>query len=84
MVAPSRPWAGFFKSKIMTKQERKEFLSKPAPDNAMLAAQKIAALGSDKRYQIATGLKRLKDALTEEWAKGLTLGELLEAIEMIK
>lgn len=68
----------------MTNQERKEFLSKPCEDNITWAAQQIAALNSDKRYQITVGFKRLKEVLYNGWAKELTLNELSEAIEMIK
>lgn len=68
----------------MTKQEREGFLNKPCEDNITWAAQEIAALNPDKRYQITVGLKRLKEVLYKSWAKELTLNELLEAIEMIK
>lgn len=68
----------------MTKQERDEFLNKPCEDNVTWAAQTIAALNSDKRYQITVGLKRLNEVLCKSWAKELTLKELLEAMEMIK
>jgi hypothetical protein len=68
----------------MTKEERKEFLSKPCEDNTTWAAQQIAMLNSDRRYQIAVGLKRLNEVLYKSWAKDLTLKELLEAMEMIK
>jgi hypothetical protein len=68
----------------MTNQERKDFLSKPCEDNITWAAQQIAALNSDRRYQITVGLKRLDEVLYKSWAKDLTLKELLEAIEMIK
>ena len=68
----------------MTKKEREQFLSKPCEDNTTWVAQQIAALKPDKRYQITVGLKRLKEVLYKEWAKELTLNELLEAIEMIK
>jgi hypothetical protein len=81
---PRRPWAGFLKSIFMTKQERDEFLSKPCEDNITWAAQEIAALNSDRRYQITIGLKRLNEVLYKSWAKELTLRELLEAMEMIK
>jgi hypothetical protein len=66
----------------MTKQERDEFLKKPCEDNITWAAQEIAALNSDRRYQITIGLKRLNEVLG--CAKELTLNELLAAMEMIK
>lgn len=75
---------GVFKTKGMTKQERDEFLKKPCEDNTTWAAQQIAMLNSDRRYQITVGLKRLKEVLYKSWAKDLTLRELLEAVEMIK
>lgn len=68
----------------MTNQERKAFINKPCEDNITWAAQQIAKLNSDRRYQITVGLKRLQEALYKDWAKEMTLKELLEAIEMIK
>jgi hypothetical protein len=81
MVTPS-PMGGFLKSIFMTKQERAEFLSKPPEGNVTRVAQQIAKLNSDRRYQIAVGLKRLNEVLG--CSKELTLKELLEAIEIIK
>jgi hypothetical protein len=66
----------------MTKEERAEFLLKMPVNNTEKAAQQIARLGSDRRYQITIGLKRLKEVLG--CAKELTLNDLLAAMEMIK
>ena len=68
----------------MRKQQREEFLSKPCEDNVTWAAQQIALLNPDKRYQISVGLKRLNEVLYKDWAKELTLKELVGAIDMIK
>jgi hypothetical protein len=73
----------FFKKLSMTKKQREEFLSKPCEDNITWAAQQIAQLSADKRYQIVFGLRKVHEVLYKSWARDLTLNDLMEAIKML-
>jgi len=67
----------------MTKKQREEFLNKPCEDNITWAAQQIALLSPDKRYQIIFGLRKLNEVMYKSWAKDLTLNDFIAAIDML-
>lgn len=68
----------------MTKKQQEEFINKPCDDNTTWAAQQILeSLPPAQRYQIVWAIKKLYGVLYKDWARGLTLRELLEAVNML-
>jgi hypothetical protein len=64
----------------MTKQEQKEFLSRPTDGNIMRLAQAILAGDPHIRWQITHAMRNLAKY---SFVKDLTVGELFEAVNMI-
>jgi hypothetical protein len=67
----------------MTKKQREEFIDKPCEDNITWAAQMILQITPKQRYQIIWALRSLHMVLYKEWARDLSLKELIEAVDMI-
>lgn len=68
----------------MNAKQREEFINKPCEDNITWSAQQmLSQLKPKERYQIAWALRKLHKTLYKEWARGLSLTQLIEAVDML-
>lgn len=68
----------------MNAKQREEFLNKECKDNITWSAQQmLMQLKPKQRHQIAWALRKLHKTLEKEWARDLSLTQLIEAVDMI-
>jgi hypothetical protein len=68
----------------MNAKQREEFINKECQDNITWAAQQmLEQLPPKQRYQIIWALRKLHKTLQKEWARDLSLTQLIVAADMI-